>query len=216
MLIAQMKGFEKAGLLEVNDSLDYTGFFPSDDHKTIISSNVEIPKEYPNNNNNIADALEVISQLETKWYKGREDLLAHDLLWFMIAPCSFIFKVINAPLLTWTHPYGNPNTGKTTTGLIGLAMDGNECNEDFNINMKHIDSLARFGDTVSNTTFPKIINEVDLTEKEDIVNNIITAVDAVKFRKTLDRNTKMPEYAYGLCPLFLTGMLRLLLLGLNT
>lgn len=199
-IIAQMKGFEKAGLLEVNDSLDYTGFFPSANHKIIICSNIKIPEDYPD----VSDALNFISELESRWYRDREDLLAHILSWFMIAPCSFIFKVINAPLLGWVQSYGNPNTGKTSSGLIGLAMDGNECNEDFNLNMKHIDTLARFGDTISNTTFPKIINEVDLTERDDIVNNIITAVDAVKFRKTLDRN-RNSEYSPGLTPLFLTG-----------
>jgi hypothetical protein len=44
----------------------------------------------------------------------------------MVAPFSFIFKVINAPLLEWVHLWGNPNTGKTSSGLIGLAFDGNE------------------------------------------------------------------------------------------
>jgi len=78
----------------------------------------------------------------------------------MIAPFSFIFKVIKAPTLEWVHLWGNPNTGKTSSGLIGLGFDGNR-DEDFNLNMKHIDSLARFGDTIHDTTFPKIINEVE-------------------------------------------------------
>src|SRR5262249_52871023 len=60
------------------------------------------------------------------------------------------------------------------------------------------------GDTTSDTTFPKIINEVDLTQRPDIENHIITAVDATKFRKTLDRN-RNAEYSPGLTPLFLTG-----------
>jgi hypothetical protein len=70
--------------------------------------------------------------------------------------------------------------------------------------MNHIDRIARFGDTISNTTFPKIINEVDLTDRPDIVNNIVMAIDAMKFRKTLDRN-RIVEHCPGLTPLFLTG-----------
>jgi hypothetical protein len=200
-LQAQIKGFERAGLLEVNDSMDYTGFFPSfqDGNKTIISSNIKIPENYPD----VTDALNFIDELQ-KWYKGREDLLAHILLWPMIAPFSFIFKVVNAPLLEWMHLHGNPNAGKTSSGLIGLAFDGNENNEDFVLNMRYIDTHARFGDTISNTTFPKIINEVDLTDRPDIVNNIVMAVDAVKFRKVLDRN-RIVEHCPGLTPLFLTG-----------
>ena len=102
------------------------------------------------------------------------------------------------------HLHGNPNTGKSSSGLIGLGFDGNESNEDFILNLKHIDSLARFGDTISDTTFPKIINEVDLTDRPDIINNTVTAVDAIKFRKTLDRN-RIAESSLGLTPLFLTG-----------
>jgi hypothetical protein len=200
VLQAQIKGFERAGLLEVSGSMDYTGFFPPvSSNNKIISSNVKIPEKYPD----VADALRFIDELEG-WYKGREDLLSHICHWFMIAPLSFIFKVINAPLLEWVHPWGNPNTGKTSSGLIGLGFDGNEGDEDFNLNMKHIDSLARFGDTISDTTFPKIINEVDLTQRPDIVNHIVTAVDATKFRKILDRN-RNPECSPGLTPLFLTG-----------
>lgn len=193
---AQIKGFEQGGLLEVNDSMDYTGFFPC--NNKIISSNIEIPEQYPD----VADALNFIDEL-AYWYQGREDFLAHTLLWFMIAPCAFIFKVVNAPLLEWVHPWGNPNAGKTSSGLIGLGFDGNK-GENFDLNIKHIDSRARFGDTISHTTFPKIINEVDLTERPDIINDIITAVDAINFRKTLDRNRNV-ECSPGLAPLYLTG-----------
>jgi hypothetical protein len=54
MLNAQIKGFEKAGKLEISDSIDYTGFFPSG--KKIISSNVKIPEEWPTTSE-ISDAL---------------------------------------------------------------------------------------------------------------------------------------------------------------
>jgi hypothetical protein len=188
-------------LLEVNDSMDYTGFFPSfhDGNKNIISSNIKIPDNY----SDVTDALNFIDELQT-WYKDREGLLAPILLWPMIAPFSFIFKVVGAPLLEWIHLYGNPNAGKTSSGEIGLAFDGNEKNDDFVLNTKYIDTLARFGDTISDTTFPKIINEVYLTDRNDNVNNIVTAVDAVKFRKVLDRN-RIVEHYPGLTPLFLTG-----------
>jgi hypothetical protein len=198
-LQGQIKGLERSELLEVNDSMNYTGFFPCGNNNKIISSNVDIPEEYPD----VTDALKFIDELLEERYKGREDLLSHICHWFMIAPFSFIFKVVNAPLLDWVHLYGNPNTGKSTSGLIGLAFDGNG-DEEFILNMKHIDSPARFGNTISNTTFPKIINEVDLTERPDVVTDIITAIDAIIFRKPLDRN-RIAEPTPGLAPLFLTG-----------
>jgi hypothetical protein len=53
-------------------------------------------------------------------------------------------------------------------------------------------------------TLPKIINEVDLTQRPDIINDIVTAVDIVKFTKTLDRNRTV-EHCPSLTPLFMTG-----------
>jgi hypothetical protein len=38
---AQIKGFEKAAMLEVNDDMDYTGFFVDDNGKHIIASKVQ-------------------------------------------------------------------------------------------------------------------------------------------------------------------------------
>ena len=195
---AQIKGFEQAKLLEVNDSMDFVGFFPDNNNK-IISSNISIPEKYPD----VVDALNFIEELQI-WYKDREDLLAHILLWAVIAPFSFILKVIKAPLLYWIHLYGKPNAGKSSSEEIILAFDGNEKNEDFILNMNHIDTVARFGDTIHGTTFPKIIDELDLTERPDIVKNIVTAVDVVRFRKTLDKN-RITEYSIGMTPLLLTG-----------
>jgi hypothetical protein len=199
---AQIKGFEQAGLLEIDNSIKYTGFFPSNDNKKIIASKVDVPTEYPD----VADALRFIDEL-LKWYKGREDLLSHMLLWFMIAPLSFIFKVIKAPLLEWIHLWGWANSGKSSSGEIGLAIDGHEKDGDFNLNMKRIMSDAQFGNIISETTFPKLINELDLIgqDKINIVNNIVIAIDAIVFRKPMDRNGVATEGSPSFAPLFLTG-----------
>jgi len=41
-LIAQIKGFEKIGLLEENDDTEYIGFLPTENNIGIICSNVDI------------------------------------------------------------------------------------------------------------------------------------------------------------------------------
>lgn len=194
---AQIKGFEQAKLLEVNDSMDFTGFFHVDGK--IISSNIKIPDILPD----VTDALDFIDEVLDKAYQGREELLSHTLLWFMIAPLSFIFKIIKAPLLYGVHLYGKPNTGKSSSAEIGLAFDGNETNIDCILNINHIDNTVRFGETVHGTTFPKLI-EVNLIDRQDIVKNIVTAVDVVKFRKVLDKN-RIVEYITSMAPLFLTS-----------
>jgi hypothetical protein len=60
-------------------------------------------------------------------------------------------------------------------------------------------------DSVNKKTFHnEWPTEDDLIDRPDIVNHIVTAVDAIKFRKTLDRN-RNAEYSPGLTPLFLNG-----------
>ena len=113
-------------------------------------------------------------------------------------------QVVGAPLLEWMHFYGNSNSGKSSSGKIILAADGNENNDDFNLSVGHIDTIARFGDTIAKTTFPRLVDEVDLTDNSRLVNNIKSAVDQIRFRKTLDRN-RVAEYSPALTPLILTS-----------
>ena len=123
-MIAQIKGFEQVGLLEENDDLDYTGFFPIDGRE-IICSNLDIPENIDIEEINAAlDFIDLLAN--TTAYKDRLDLLSHTLLFGLIAPCSFVFKKVKAPWLAWMHNYGSPNASKTSSGKLALALDGHE------------------------------------------------------------------------------------------
>ncbi len=161
-ITAQIKGFEKAEKLATNDDMSYTGFFTNDGNSQIIPSGVDIPTVI--DIQSLTDALQYIEELATVGYQDRLDLLAHTILFGLIAPCSFIFKVIRAPLLEWMDLYGKSNAGKTSSGRIVLAMDGHEQDDDYNVNMAHVDTTARFGDTISVTTFPKLVDEMEFTD----------------------------------------------------
>jgi hypothetical protein len=207
-MIAQIKGFEQAGLLEENDDLDYTGFFPIGDRE-IIYSNIDIPENIDVKEVNTAlDFIDVLAN--TTAYKDRLDLLSHTLLFGLIAPCSFIFKKIKAPWLPWMHNYGSPNAGKTNSGKISLALDGHETDDDYIVSMKHVDTVPRMGDTISRTTFPIIADEMELVDKRTgKVNSVITAaiktaVDQPILRKVLDHN-RNSEHIPALSPLIMTS-----------
>jgi hypothetical protein len=150
--------------------MNYTGFFANDSNTQIISSDVDIHTTIYTQT--LRDALEYISQLAAVAYEGRLDLLAHLILFGLIAPRSFIFKVIKAPTLEWLGFYGKPNAGKTSSGRIVLAIDGHEKDDDYNVNMAHVDTTARFGDTISVTTFPKLVDEMEFTDNKDLVSKI--------------------------------------------
>jgi hypothetical protein len=137
-------------------------------------------------------------------YQNRLDLLAHSILFLTIAPCSFILKTIGARYLEWPYLHGRPNTTKTKTGELVLSADGHQNDHDYNVNMAHIDTTPRFGDTISKTTFPVVVNEVDFTDNKTLRNNVKSAVDQPKFRKVLD-TSRRAEYVPALSTFFLTG-----------
>jgi hypothetical protein len=187
-VIAQIKGFEKAEMLEINDDMNYTGFFTNDSNSQIIPSGIDISTTI--DVQKLRDALEYINELAKLGYQHRLDLLAHLILFGLIAPCSFIFKFIRAPVLEWLDLYGKPNAGKSTSGRIILAIDGHEQDDDYNVNMAHVDTTARFGDTISVTTFPKVVDEMDFTDNKILVNLVKSAVDQPRLRMVLDRSRR--------------------------
>jgi Bifunctional DNA primase/polymerase, N-terminal len=207
-MIAQIKGFEQAGLLEENDDLDSTGFFPIG-NREIICSNVVLSENIDVEEINTAlDFIDVLAN--TTAYKDRLDLLSHTLLFGLIAPCSFVFKKVKAPWLAWMHNYGSPNASKTSSAKLALALDGYETNDDYIVSMKHVDTLPRMGDTISRTTFPIIADEMELVDKRTgKVNSVITAaiktaVDQPILRKVLDHN-RNSEHVPALSALIMTS-----------
>jgi hypothetical protein len=201
-LTAQIKAFEKAGRLEVNDDMNYTGFFPTEGNNQIIASNVDIAADV--DIQKLKDALQYINELAQVGYQNRLDLLAHLILFGMIAPCSFIFKVIRAPILEWMDLYGKPNASKSTSGKLVLAIDAHEKDDDYNVNMGHVDSIARLGDTISQTTFPKLVDEMDFTDNKMLINNIKSAIGQPRLRKVLDRSRRA-EYIPALSEFIMTS-----------
>lgn len=202
-ITAQIKGFEKAGLLEINDDMSYTGFFTSEDSRQITASNVGIINADVDEER-LKDTLEYINELAKAGYQNRLNLLAHVVLFGIIAPCSFIFKVIRAPLLEWVHLYGKPNASKSTSGKIVLAIDGHENDDNYNVNLAHVDSIARLGDTISDTTFPKLVDEMDFTDNRMLINNVKSAIDQPRLRKVLDKSRRA-EYIPALSAFIMTS-----------
>ena len=88
-LIAQIKGFEQRGLLEVNDDLDYIGFFLDSNDKIIVSG-IEVKNEISR-----ADVLGALNFIEEskRYYDGRLDLLATSIKWDMISSSLIHTKV---------------------------------------------------------------------------------------------------------------------------
>lgn len=183
-LQTQIKAFEKAKLLEENDDMHFIGFFTNENRTVIIPSEVEF-KEI--DNAKLTEALNYINELAEFGYSGRLDLLAHTIKFGIIAPCSFIFKYIKSAWLEWMDLYGKPNASKSTSGKIILAIDGHDKEEEYSVNMGHVDTIARLGETIGATTFPKLVDEMDFNDDKKLVSNVKMAISNTILRIVLDR-----------------------------
>jgi Bifunctional DNA primase/polymerase, N-terminal len=174
-LAAIKEAYKERNLIEINEDLGYIGFFKI--HDKIIASNLEIKEP---SIDKLSDALALIEELKT-CYENRRDLLATSIVWGMVAPAIFMLKTNNY-FLKALNFYGFSNATKSNTGKIILALDGNH--EDYRkhaLNFNMVDTQPRLGDTVSRSTFPILIDEVDLSDirNTQLVNMIKVVIESV-------------------------------------
>jgi hypothetical protein len=159
-----MQAYKGNKLIQDNEDMVYTGFFSigTGSNKKIIASNIEIKEP---SIVDLEDSLKFIEQL-AGYYKGRLDLLATLIIWGSIAPVIFMLKENNY-FLKWLHFYGFPNTTKSNSGKIILALDRHHNDYKYLLSIGRIDSIARLGDILSNSTFPKLVDEAWVVKKKN-------------------------------------------------
>jgi hypothetical protein len=199
--------FAKNGKLVENYDMEYTGFFFDEAAKKIIASNLEIKNEIPADD--LKSALKVVEEAAAKYYTNpyRLDLLATSIVWGMISPISFVFKSNSVDYLVWLHFWGSPNATKSKTGMMVLAIDGHHKDERFIRNISNIDTIARLGEEIGKTTFPKLVDEVDLNDEKyrTLINQIKSAISSKILRSKFRPNGISATDIPALSPLILTS-----------
>jgi hypothetical protein len=71
--------------------------------------------------------------------------------------------------MPWLQPYGITKSGKSTVGIIALAVwrkHKSADKKDYQLGFNNIDSVARFGNAISKSTYPVLANEVGALTNE--------------------------------------------------
>jgi hypothetical protein len=147
----------------------------------------------------------LLDELATK-YKHKE-AFATVINWSIIAPFDYVMKQHKDDWIPWLHLYGSPLTSKTTLGDISCAVWGKYANKNYKIPYTNIDTVPKFGEVLSKSTYPIIVNEVGALNDdkhrplvEMFKNDIETQTARSKFiHKTT--YTEIPS----LCACILTG-----------
>ena len=188
----------KSKNLVISKNIENKGFYIVDNKLVSYGVSTKNPTS-----EEIKECIEFIEELEKKF--KIKNVLPTALKWAICSPFSYAMKSYNN-WLPWIHSYGFTRSGKTTEGRIVLALWRLE-ELKANISFESINTSARFGHNISQTTFPIVINEVGALSDErhgDIVEMMKHAVESKTARgkfTSKDRYNTTP----ALSPCILTG-----------
>ena len=102
----------------------------------------------------------------------------------MVAPVIYMLKTNNY-FLKALHFYGFANATKSNTGKIILALDGHEQDSRFAMQLPSVDTLPKLGAAVSHSTFPILIDEMDLNDPYNawLINDLKSLIESNLARK---------------------------------
>jgi ribosomal protein L37AE/L43A len=208
---AVILGFVEKGRAEERTELDAPGIYLLNGK---LMTNVvikDVKKEELN------EALEIIDELATKWFGRVTAKFAEVVKWGILSPFFFALKH-KGIWIPWLFLYGPSQVGKTTMGEIvlyiwGLPVDSKsveirgtlaEAPLQFEIGGASIDTIPKFGERISKTTFPTLVNEVVmLFNREDLVDTIKNSIDKLIARSKI-REGSYEDYP-ALSPMIFTS-----------
>jgi hypothetical protein len=163
-LTAIISAFERDGNAIINDNITTPGYYFMDG-KLVSYEIIQDINKYPEQNE-ILQCINLLDELSQK-YKNK-DIFPTVVKWAIAAPFSFILKG-NDNWMPWIQPYGITKSGKSTVGIIALAVwrkHKNTDKKDHRLGFNNIDSVARFGNAISKSTYPILVNEAGALTNE--------------------------------------------------
>jgi hypothetical protein len=152
-LSAIINAFTKDRKIIVDNQVNTAGFYFIDGIVRSYKTNHASPTL-----DSIRKFVELIDILQTK-YK-RKEIFPTIIKWAAVAPFNFAFKQISGSWIPWLHLYGWPNTGKTSGGDIVCAVWRRYLHREHKIPFTNLDTVAKFGEALSKSTYPVTVNEV--------------------------------------------------------
>lgn len=204
-LIAIVERYEQLELAEIGDGITQPGFYKVDGKIRGYGINQRLDLDLRNNEQDRKAVLECIDVLEGLQIRSKKKVaLPAVLKWTILSPFSFITKTQSKDVdkwLPWLYLYDTTDTGKTTliTNVVLGLWDKHDKDRD-EIHFRgpgHLDSPSKFGNTVSQTTYPVLADEVGALLSDDskqyhngnfILDLIKYAVQGKRARSRFDEN----------------------------
>ena len=169
VLNAVIEGFIRKQRAEIVEEIESPGFYIVDNRIVVVGYEVREPSL-----EELKEALEILNEL-AEWYKHVQEKFATVIKWALVAPFNLILKRKDR-WMKWLYLYGASKTGKTTLGEIALSIWG--LDSKYVKSGASIDTEARIGHVLSQSTFPTLINEPGgALSKDGIVELIKNAIE---------------------------------------
>jgi hypothetical protein len=153
VLAAIMGGFIRKGRAIMKTELEAPGFYEVEGKLVVVGYEVGEPIV-----GGLREALELLNELAEEWFKHAMDRFSTIVKWGVIAPFNYIYKG-RGRWFKWPYLYGASSTGKTTMAVIATVyMWG--LRESIHVRSgASIDTPARIGHVLSQSTLPVVVNE---------------------------------------------------------
>ncbi|ADJ54264.1 primase/DNA polymerase [Hyperthermophilic Archaeal Virus 2] len=192
VLAAIIHAYQVRGRAELKTEIESPGFYMVDGKLQAVS--VEVKEPSPEE---LKEALLLLNELATKWFKHMPDKFATVIKWGLIAPFIYAYKQ-RGKWIRWLYLYGSSKTGKTTLAEIATVYLWRLDPGKHHKTGASMDTPARLGHVLSQSTFPVAISEpAGALDKSDIVEIIKASVEGLTARGKYHRGayTDIPALA---------------------
>ena len=197
-----IQAFEKNNKIKIDRDIITPGFYLVDNKIRLYHRNYPKPTK-----EELKQCCEILDLIQTRYYYKRKDIFPTILKWTIIAPFDFVMKQKNKSWIPWLFLYGWSKTGKTTLGYISNCVWNNFNNPNHAIPFTAVDTKAKLGEAVSQSTYPLVINEVAPLSDDryrDLLEMMKTAIEGMTSRKKFVNRTTYTDIL-SLCTAILTG-----------
>ena len=201
-----VSAFAKDKKMVINTEVETPGFYLINSGDTTNSKIVAYKTNHPKPTlQEIQRTVDLLDELSSKY--NSKEIFATVIKWSIVAPFGFVFKQHKGTWIPWLHLYGHSGTGKTTLGDISTSIWGKYLDKNYKIPYTNIDTVPKFGEVLSKSTYPIIVNEVGALNDDrhrPLVEMFKNAIETQTARSKFIRKiiyTEIPT----LCECILTG-----------
>ena len=192
VIAAVIEGFIRRGKAVIKTEIESPGFYYVDGK--LIAVGVEHREPGPEE---LKEALLLLNELASKWFNHMLDKFSTVIKWGVIAPFIYAYKQ-RGKWVRWLYLYGSSKTGKTTLSEIATIYLWGLDPVKHHKTGASIDTPARLGYILSQSTFPVVIREPKgALDKDEIVEIIKASVEGLTARGKFHRGayTDIPALA---------------------